>query len=166
MAAQAIQAGAIAAGQETLFEAIREGSIDFTAIICHNASEDALRRADLGRILGPKGLMPSARVKTITPDVVKLVKEMTTAELYREKDGVVRFAIGQLWFSPDMLGDNVKSAVQRLREDCQALIHQSAEPKQVFEVVLSSTNGPGFSLNGHFAATDPNITPYDLMSQM
>lgn len=166
LASQAIQAGAVAAGQETLFEMIREGSVDFTAVICHSASEDALRRADLGRILGPKGLMPSAKLKTITPDVITLVKEMTTAELYREKDGVVRFAIGQLWFSPDMLGDNIKSAVQRIREDCQALISQSAEPKQVFEVVLSSTNGPGFSLNGHFTSTDPDITPHDLMAQM
>lgn len=149
-----------------MFAMIRDGKVNFTAIICHSASEEAMKRANIGRILGPKGLMPSAKLGTVTPDVVPLIKEMAMAEMYREKDGVVRFAVGQLMFSPDMLGDNIKHAVQQVREDCNALIAQSAEPKSVFEVVLSTTHGPGFSLNGELASTDPNVTPRVLMSQL
>lgn len=167
LASQAIAAGAIAAGQESLFEMIREGTMQFTAMICHSGSEDALRRAtDLGRLLGPKGLMPSVKNKTITSDVVPLIKEMTQAELYREKMGVVRFPIGQLWFSPEMLGENIKAAVKRLREDCSTLQNQQSVSKQVFEIVLSTTHGPGFSLNGSFKSTDPSITPYALSGPM
>lgn len=167
LAAQALEAGAIAAGQDSLFDMIREGTINFTAMICHTGSEDALRRAtDLGRILGPKGLMPSVKNKTIVSDVVALVREMTQAELYREKMGVVRFPIGQLWFSPDMLGENIKAAMKRIKEDCSTLQNEQSVPKQIFEVVLSSTHGPGFSLNGHFKPSDPNLTPYALSGPM
>lgn len=154
-------------GEESLFEKIREGTIEFTAMICHQGSAEALRRAnDLGRILGPKGIMPNVKNGTITTDVIEVLKEMTMAEQYREKMGVVRFAVGQLWYSPDMLGDNIRSAVRRIKEDCTAQIGQVAVQKQVFEIVLSTTHGPGFSLNGSFAPTEEGITPLILSGNM
>lgn len=166
LAEQAVAAGAVVAGEESVFSAVRDGTIDFTAMICLNTYADSLKRANLGRILGPKGLMPTVNSKTITPDVLGLLKEMNTAEVYLEKKGVVRFPIGQLWFSPDMLSENVKAAVQQVRKDCQALVAQTVVPKQVFDVVLSTSNGPGFSLNGFFAPTQPGITVHALSGPM
>lgn len=166
LASQALAAGAIAVGEDSLFETIREGTIEFTAMICASTSAEALRRANLGRILGPKGIMPSVKTKTIVSDVIPLLEEMNSAEMYRERNGVVRFPVGQLWFSPEMLAENVKVAIQQVRTDCQALIGQSAVPKQLFEIVLSSTNGPGFSLNGSFKSTEPGISTHALSGPM
>lgn len=166
LASQAIQEGAFAAGEESVFDMVREGTVEFTAMICHQGSAEALKRADLGRLLGPKGLMPSAKTKTITTDIIPLLQEMTTAEQYREKMGVVRFPVGQLWFSPEMLSANIKAAIQSVRDDCQALLSQMASPKQVVEIVLSTSHGPGFSLNGSIKSTDPYVTTRVLSGSM
>lgn len=162
LAIQARNAGAIAAGDESMFELIRSGSIAFTSVICDQGSADKLaKQKDLGRILGPKGLMPSTKQKTITSNVLQLLKEMHGADNYREKDGVVRIAIGQLGFTPDQLAANIKTMVSKVKEDCQELEGQT--PKILHEIVLSTTHGPGFSLTGGFASSDPVITP-DMLS--
>lgn len=161
---EAQQLGAVAVGQESLFESIRQGNIPFNKLICHTDSQDALRKANIGKILGPKGLMPSAKTKTITSDLKATVQELIGADEYRERNGVVRIAIGQLGFTPQMLSENVKAFMNLLKQD----ISNSDEnhPKALDEVVLSSTNGPGFSLNGSFLPTDEKIKPEDLQSAM
>ncbi|KUI71073.1 50S ribosomal protein L1 [Cytospora mali] len=164
LAIQARRAGAVAAGEESLFQIIREGTMDFTAMICDQGSADALAKANLGRLLGPKGLMPSVRLKTISNNVLGLLKEMAGADSYREKEGVVRLAVGQLGFSPEMLAANVKAFVGQIKEDCAALEDQVN--KEVHEVVLSTTHGPGFSLNGGFNPTEEGITPAKLTGPM
>lgn len=165
LAIQARNAGAVAVGEDSMFEIIRAGSISFTSVICDQASADALaKQKDLGRILGPKGLMPSVRNKTITTNVLKLLQEMAGADMYRESLGVVRIAIGQLAFTPEMLADNVKAFVAQVKDDCVALAQQGS--KEVHEIVLGSTHGPGFSLNGGFNPTEPGITPTTLSSRM
>lgn len=157
-AIQASKAGAIATGEETMFDLIRAGTIAFTAVICDRNSADKLsKQKDLGRILGPKGIMPSLRQKTITSNVLGLLKEMHGADNYREKDGVVRIAIGQLGFTPDQLAANVKAMVSKVKEDMREIDTQTH--KELHEIVLSTTNGPGFSLNGGFAPTQPGMTP-------
>lgn len=164
LATEARNAGAVAAGQESLFDSIREGKIDFNRLICHTDSETALKKANLGKILGPKGLMPSLKTKTITSNVKTLMREMIGADEYRERSGVVRLAVGQLGFSPDMLADNVKAFMRQVKADITALEDQV--DKQVEEVVISSTNGPGFSLNGGFNSTDEKIQPVHLQGPM
>lgn len=161
---EAQQLGAVAVGQESLFESIRQGNIPFNKLICHVDSQDALRKANLGKILGPKGLMPSPKSKTITSDLKATVQDLIGADEYRERNGVVRMAVGQLGFTPQMLSDNVKSLMNLLKAD----ISNSDEnhPKALDEVVLSSTNGPGFSLDGSFFSTDEKLKPEHLQSVM
>ncbi|KAK4239389.1 ribosomal protein L1-like protein [Achaetomium macrosporum] len=161
---EAQQLGAVAVGQESLFESIRAGQIPFNKLICHVDSLEALRKAGLGRILGPKGLMPSTKTKTITSDLKATVQELIGADEYRERDGVVRMAVGQLGFTPQMLSDNIKSFMELLKQDISNA--DENHPKALDEVVLSSTNGPGFSLNGSFHPTDPKLKPEHLQSVM
>lgn len=164
LASEVLGLGAVVAGQESLFESIREGKITFNRLICHSDSETALKKAGLGKILGPKGLMPSAKTKTITTNVKGLMKELIGADEYRERSGVLRLAIGQLGFTPDMLADNVKAFMRAVKTDIVAL--EDHVDKKIEEVVLSSTNGPGFSLNGGFNPTDDKIQPAHLQGPM
>lgn len=165
VAIKAKAAGAVAVGEETMFDLIRSGKIAFTSVICDQSSADKLaKQKDLGRILGPKGIMPSVRQKTITTDVLGLLQEMAGSDNYREREGVVRIAIGQLGFTPEMLAANVKAFVAKVKEDCQALESQTS--KDLHEVVLSTTHGPGFSLNGGFLPTETGVTPAMLKGPM
>lgn len=164
LAIQARNAGAVAVGEESLFQIIRDGTMDFTAMICDQGSAEKLAKANLGRLLGPKGLMPSVRTKTISNNVLGLLKEMAGADGYREKEGVVRLPIGQLGFTPEMLAANVKAFVGQVKNDCAALEDQVN--KEVHEVVLSTTHGPGFSLNGGYNPTEEGITPAMLTGPM
>ncbi|KAK0636144.1 ribosomal protein L1-like protein [Bombardia bombarda] len=164
LALEAQQLGAVAVGEESLFESIRQGKIPFNKLICHTDSEAALKKANIGKMLGPKGLMPSAKTKTITSDFKATIHELIGADEYRERNGVVRMAIGQLGFTPKMLSDNVKTFMEHVKRDVNSI--DDNFPKSLDEVVLSSTNGPGFSLNGKFSPTDPKITVEDLHSIM
>ncbi|OIW30182.1 ribosomal protein L1 [Coniochaeta ligniaria NRRL 30616] len=164
IAIEARQLGAIAVGEESLFASIREGKIPFNRLICHSESEAALKKANLGKILGPKGMMPSQKMKTITGNIRNTMREMIGADEYRERAGVVRMAVGQLGFTPQMLADNIKAMMKQVKNDISAL--EDEIDKKVEEVVLHSTNGPGFSLNASFNPTDDKITPEHLQGPM
>lgn len=164
MFTEAQQLGAVAVGEESLFQSIREGNIPFNKLICHVDSQEALKKANLGRILGPKGLMPNPKTKTITNDITTTVKELIGADDYRERDGVVRLAVGQLGFTPQMLSDNIKAFMSQLKEDVANI--DDNHIKQLDEVVLTSTNGPGFSLDGTFFPREEDLKPEDLQSVM
>lgn len=161
---EAQQLGAVAVGQESLFESIRQGNIPFNKLICHEDSQDALKKANLGKILGPRGLMPSQKTKTITTDLKSTVQELIGADEYRERSGVVRLAVGQMGFTPQMLSDNIKALLSLLKADINDV--DDSYTKALDEVVLSSTNGPGFSLNGTFKSDDEGVKPEDLQSVM
>lgn len=163
-ATEARQLGAVAVGEESLFASIREGKIPFNRLICHSESEAALKKANLGKILGPKGLMPSQKMKTITGNIRNTMREMIGADEYRERAGVVRMAVGQLGFTPKMLADNIKAMMKHVKNDISAM--EDEIDKKVEEVVLHSTNGPGFSLSGSFNPTDDKITPEHLQGPM
>ncbi|TLD31664.1 hypothetical protein PspLS_02973 [Pyricularia sp. CBS 133598] len=164
VATEARMAGAVAVGEETLFQQIKDGNIDFNRLICHSDSLGALNKANLGRILGPKGLMPSDKTKTVTKDVKGLLRDLSGAEDYREREGVVRLPIGQLTFTPEQLSDNIKAFVEALKKDLAKL--ESQVVKSIDEIVLSSTHGPGFSLNGGFRPTDENLTTAQFVGPM
>ena len=147
-ATQARNAGATLVGEEKIFDAIREGHIEFDRCICHVDSAQKLNQAGLGRILGPKGLMPSSKMGTVTKDVSGIVKGMVGGCEYREKLGVIRCAVGQLGFTPEEMQRNVKAFMENIKKDLALLSDRIG--KEIHEVVLSSTNAPGFSLNGEF----------------
>jgi len=145
-------AGAVLVGEEEVFEAVKAGKIEFERCICQQDSLQALNKAGLGRILGPRGLMPSAKVGTVVKDVGTAVRDMAGGSEYRERVGVVRMAVGQLGFTPEEMQRNVRAFLESVRRDCAALSDRAV--KEVHEVVLSSTNAPGFSLSGDFRGPD------------
>ena len=156
IAVAATNAGAKAVGEQSLFELIRSGNIEFDRLICHEGSEKALQAANLGRILGPRGLMPNRKMKTIVNDVVKAVKDSAGAADYRERQGVVRMAIGQLGHTPEQVKDNLEAVMKKIKAECAVLSEDV--PKDVHEVILSSTHGPGLSLNGKLRNLDEPTT--------
>ncbi|KAI0535149.1 50S ribosomal protein L1 [Xylaria digitata] len=163
---EARNAGAVAFGEESLFEMIKANAnkLPFNRLICHVDSEPALKKANLGRILGPKGLMPSIKTNTITKSVVSMMHDMVGAENYREKIGAIRMPIGNIQFTPKQLSENIKVMVNSVKSNIQVL--EDRVKKDLIEVVLTSTNGPGFSLNGAVASTDDKITPAHLSTAM
>lgn len=90
--------------------------------------------------------MPSAKTNTVVKDVATSVREMVGASEYRERMGVVRMAVGQLGFTPEEVQRNIRAFVEKVKRDIGGL--SDVISKDVHEVVLSSTNGPGLSLNG------------------
>ncbi|WEW56101.1 hypothetical protein PRK78_001536 [Emydomyces testavorans] len=145
-------AGADIVGEDDVFQQIQAGKIEFEVCLCHSSSLQNLNKAGLGRILGPRGLMPSAKLGTVVDNVGLAVKNMRAGTAYRERDGVIRIPIGQLGFSPEELRDNLRTFIGQVKKDAAALADQVS--KEVGEVVLSSTNAPGFSLNGEFKSDD------------
>jgi large subunit ribosomal protein L1 len=164
IAVAATNAGAKAVGEETLFELIRNDKIEFDRLICHESSEKALMRANLGKILGPRGLMPNRKMKTIVSDVVKAVKDSAGAADYRERQGVVRLAVGQLGHTPAQLKANVEAVMKKIKTECAEISEDI--PKDVHEVILSTTHGPALSLNGKMKNIDDTTTPEDVAGVM
>ncbi|PWY79614.1 ribosomal protein L1 [Aspergillus heteromorphus CBS 117.55] len=145
---EARAAGAVLVGEQEVFDAVLAGKIEFDRCICHPDSLPALNKAGLGRILGPRGLMPSVKTGTVVEDVASRVEMLRGGTIYRERDAVIRLPIGQLAFSPEQLRDNLRVTIDQIKKDAAGLNDRIT--KEVYEVVLSSTNGPGFSLNGEF----------------
>jgi len=160
----ATAAGAKAVGEESLFEAIRQGNIEFDRLLCHESSAKALQKAGLGKILGPKGLMPSERMRTITKDVVRSIRDSAGSVEYREKQGAVRLAIGQLGHTPEQLKANIEAIIAKVKSQCAELSEDV--PKEIHEVILSTTHGPGISLNGKFRDLEDKIQPAALAGVM
>ncbi|KAK6339429.1 mitochondrial 54S ribosomal protein mrpl1 [Orbilia javanica] len=141
------EAGASVVGTKEVWDQIREGVINFDRVICASDVFQEFQKTGLARILGPKGLMPSARTGTVVTNPAAIISAMVGAAEYRERQGVVRIAIGQLGFTPDELRDNIKEFMDQLAKD---LARIEDFDKRINEVVLSSTNSPAFSLSGEF----------------
>jgi len=148
-AKKALAAGASVVGTEELWESIKlnQNNIPFDRCLCHTSVAARLQKQNLGKILGPKQLMPNVKSGTIVSDVAKAVRAMIGASEYRERSGVVRLAIGQLGFTAEELAENIKVFMGKLRGDLGRI---EGFNKTINEVVLSSTNSPGFSLSGEF----------------
>lgn len=147
-AREAKEAGAVLVGEEDIFEDIKTGKVQFERCIAHPKSMEKIQKSGLPRILGPRGLMPNVKNGTISTSPGQALRSMMGGALYRERMGVIRMAIGQLGFTPEMLRDNLRAFISRIREESSKLPEETV--KEINEVVLSSTNGPGFSLNGQF----------------
>lgn len=154
-------------GEDEVFNTVKDGKIEFDRLICHPDSLEKLNKAGLGRILGPRGLMPSVKTGTVVEDVASRVDMLRGGTIYRERDAVIRLPIGQLGFGPEQLRDNLRTTIEQIKKDASLLTDRIN--KDIYEVVsgcpchisgefglthtyqvLSSTHGPGFSLNGDF----------------
>ncbi|MBK8945587.1 MAG: 50S ribosomal protein L1 [Ignavibacteriae bacterium] len=141
-AKEALEAGAEYAGFEEYLEKIKEGWTDIDVII---ASPDSMAElGKLGRILGPRGLMPNPKTGTVTPDVAKAVKEVKAGKIdFRvDKTGIVHASLGKLSFTENQLVDNVKEFLKTIIK----LKPSAAKGTYVKSLFLSSTMGPGLQI--------------------
>jgi large subunit ribosomal protein L1 len=139
----ALDAGADIVGGEDLAAKITEGFIDFDRVI---ATPDMMGIVGkLGRVLGPRGLMPNPKVGTVTMDVTRAVQEAKAGKVeYRvDKAGVVHCRIGRVSFDAEKLVNNGKA----LLEDLLAKKPPSAKGVYVRSVGISSTMGPGVKID-------------------
>ncbi len=127
------KAGASVVGEDTVFDAVKEGRIEFDRCICHQDSVEKLNEAKLGRMLGPRGLMPTTKFGTIVKDVASSVKGLVGSSEYRERNGVVRMAVGQLGFTPEELQANIKTFMHEIKRDIAAF--SDGVTKDIDEVV-------------------------------
>jgi large subunit ribosomal protein L1 len=148
---EARAAGADVVGAEDLVEKVQGGTIDFDRCI---ATPDLMGLVGrLGKVLGPRGLMPNPRVGTVTMDVAGAVKGAKggSVEFRVEKAGIVQAGVGKASFSADKLVENVKAfadAVQKAKPS-------GAKGTYIQRVAVSSTMGPGVKVepSSLFAAT-------------
>lgn len=130
---EARSAGATLVGEEEIFAQIQEGVIEFDRCICHIDSLQKLNKAGLGRVLGPKGLMPSTKTGTVVNNIGPTVRNMVGGSEYRERLGVIRMAVGQLGFTPVEMQENIKSFMDSLKKDIAQLSDRAS--KEIHEVV-------------------------------
>jgi large subunit ribosomal protein L1 len=142
LAEEALKAGADYAGFEEYIEKIKGGWAEVDVII---STPDVMGEVGkLGKVLGPKGLMPNPKSGTVTPDVVKAVKEVKAGKIeFRvEKAGIVHTSLGKLNFSVDQLVDNTRAFLSTIIK----MKPSSAKGQYVKSVYLSSTMGPGLKI--------------------
>ncbi|MGA0600961.1 50S ribosomal protein L1 [Caulobacter sp. KR2-114] len=142
-AAEATAAGAEVVGAEDLVERIQGGFMDFDRVI---ATPDMMALVGrLGKILGPRGLMPNPRVGTVTPNVGQAVKDAKggAIEFRVEKEGIVHAGIGKASFTDDALLANARALVDALNKAKPS----GAKGTYVKRISLSSTMGPGFKVD-------------------
>jgi large subunit ribosomal protein L1 len=142
-AAEAIAAGAEHVGAEDLYEKINGGFMDFDRVI---ASPDMMALVGrLGKVLGPRGLMPNPKVGTVTPNVGQAVKDAKggAVEFRVEKAGIVHAGIGKASFTEEALLINVKALIEALNRSKPS----GAKGIYIKRIGLSSTMGPGFKVD-------------------
>jgi large subunit ribosomal protein L1 len=142
-AKEAEQAGADYVGDEDLLNKIQQGWFDFDVVV---ATPDMMGQVGkLGRVLGPKGLMPNPKTGTVTFEVAKAVQDIKAGKIeYRaDKTGIVHAAIGKVSFSTDQLNENL----QTLSETLVKAKPSAAKGVYMKNVTLSTTMGPGIPLN-------------------
>lgn len=144
LANAAKEAGADEVGQDDLAKKIREGWTDFD--VCIAAPDMMGLVGPLGRVLGPRGLMPSPRAGTVTPDVAKAVKEYKAGkvEFRNDKGGNVHAVVGKLSFDPNKLVDNVKAFLEYLN----TLKPNTVRGTYVKSVAICGTMTPSVRVNG------------------
>ncbi len=140
---EAEAAGADVVGGTDLCTRIAEGFLDFDAVV---TTPDMMRDVGkLGRVLGPRGLMPNPKAGTVTFDVGKAVEEIKAGKLeFRvDKGGVVHAAIGKVSFDASALIDNIRA----LSTEILRVRPASAKGKYMKSVHIASTMGPGVSID-------------------
>jgi large subunit ribosomal protein L1 len=140
---EAEEAGADFVGGEDVVTRIKGGWTDFDAVI---ATPDMMRLVgQLGKVLGPRGLMPNPKTGTVTFDVTTAIKETKAGKVeYRvDKTGVIHVGVGKVSFEPDKLRDNTKALLDAVVKAKPA----TAKGKYVKKVNLAATMSPGVLLD-------------------
>ena len=142
-AEKAKQAGADVVGFEDLGEEIKSGKIDFDVLI---ATPDAMRIiGQLGKVLGPRGLMPNPKTGTVTTDVEVAVKNSKSGQIQfrTDKAGLVHGRVGQLGFTAEQIKENIQALLVDLKKAKPA----AAKGVYLKKLTLSSTMGPGLNID-------------------
>ncbi len=140
---EAQEAGADHVGGEDMVQKIQEGWTDFEAVI---ATPDMMKSAGrLGKVLGPRGLMPNPKTGTVTFDVARAVKEIKAGkvEFRVDKTGIIHSPIGKVSFDAARLAENAQALLAAIQKAKPA----AAKGKYIKKVTLTSTMGPGILIH-------------------
>jgi large subunit ribosomal protein L1 len=146
-AEQAKAAGADIVGDDALIDEVNKGRLDFDAVV---ATPDLMGKVGrLGRVLGPRGLMPNPKTGTVTPDVAKAVSDIKGGKIeFRvDRNANLHFIIGKTSFGEGQLVENYAAALDEILR----LKPSAAKGRYIRKATLSTTMGPGIPL-------DPNKT--------
>jgi large subunit ribosomal protein L1 len=140
---EALDAGADYAGFEEYLEKIKSGWADVDVVIA--TPDSMVELGKLGKILGPKGLMPNPKSGTVTMDVAKAVKDVKAGKIeFRvDKNGIVHAMLGKLNFEVNQLAENTRAFINTIIK----LKPSSAKGQYVRSLYLSSTMGPGLKIS-------------------
>ncbi len=149
-AEEATKAGADVVGAEDLLEQVQGGEINFDKVIATPDMMPLVGR--LGKVLGPRGMMPNPKVGTVTMDVTKAVNDSKggAVEFRVEKNGIVHAGVGKASFSETALAENVRALLTALVKAKPS----GAKGTFVKRIALSSTMGPGVKVDIAEAATE------------
>jgi large subunit ribosomal protein L1 len=141
--AEATQAGADYAGSDELIEKIKGGWFDFDKTV---ATPDMMGEVGkIGRVLGPRNLMPNAKLGTVTFDVGRVVQEIKKGKVdFRvDKAGIVHAVVGKVSFNREMLMDNISAFIDKI----QQLKPSTSKGVYMRGISISSTMGPGIKID-------------------
>ena len=155
-ATAAIEAGADRVGDEDLIDLCMQGDIDFQRAIATPEMMPLLSR--IGKILGPKGLMPNAKVGTVTNDVTQAVKDAKGGSVHFkvQKQGILQASIGRVTFNRTEILDNIKAFMSEVAD----LKPENLKGKYLLSVHLSTTMGPAVLIE--MPSVDPSSAKFML----
>ena len=140
---EAREAGADEVGGDDLVQRIQGGWMDFDAVV---ATPDMMKSVGkLGKVLGPRGLMPNPKTGTVTVDVARAVKEVKAGkvEFRVDKTGIIHCPLGKVSFDAEKLAENASALITSIIKAKPA----TAKGKYVHSIVVSSTMGPGVPID-------------------
>ena len=138
-ATEALEAGADIVGDDDLVQKVADGFLDFDSVV---ATPDMMGKVGrLGRVLGPRGLMPNPKTGTVTMDVAKAIKDIKGGKVdFRvDKNGNLSFLIGKLSFTEQALDENFKA----LADEIKRLKPSTVKGRYVTKATITSTMNPG-----------------------
>ena len=140
---EAKDAGAEVVGGDDLIEKIKSGELNFEKLIC--TSEMMIKLSKLGKILGPKGLMPNPKLGTVTNDIKKAITDAKSGqvEIRNDKDGNIGLSIGKKSFKDEQLIKNYNAVIDALEKEKSNITIKGDLIKQAF---LTSTMGVSYKL--------------------
>lgn len=140
---EAEKAGADFVGSDDLIQKVKDGWTEFDAVV---ATPDMMKEVGkLGKVLGPRGLMPTPKAGTVTTDVTRAITELKSGkiEFRTDKTAGVNNAIGKISFSKKAISENIKTFLQAIIRAKPA----NAKGEYIQRLVLSSTMGPGIKID-------------------
>ena len=138
-ATEALEAGADIVGDDDLVQKVADGFLDFDSVV---ATPDMMGKVGrLGRVLGPRGLMPNPKAGTVTMDVTKAIKDIKGGKVdFRvDKNGNLSFLIGKLSFTEQALDENFKAVADEIKR----LKPSTVKGRYVTKATITSTMNPG-----------------------